>query len=397
MLGQWASGRWFQMVHGRHLVYNQCWEDPRLDRDALELGPDDELVMITSAGCNALDYLLEEPKRIHCVDVNPRQNALLELKIASLRRLDARDVFALFGKGRFPRIRQAYGDVLRQELSPAARAFWDDKLDYFEGKSWHRSFYFRGSSGRFARGVNHYIDRVARVRNEMDELLHSNSVEEQRSIYERLKSVFWNRFIRWTIRQDVTLSMLGVPRPQRQQLDRDYEGGVARFVEDSVETVFARLPIRDNYFWRVYLTGEHSADCCPEYLKPANIERLKSGLLDRLDLHTGTLLEFLENHDGQVSRFVLLDHMDWLLAHHADVLCRQWQAMLDRSTSDARFLWRSAGLKGDFVDPIEVTIRGRRRRLGDHLEYDLARARRLHAVDRVHTYGSFSIATFSPN
>lgn len=41
-------------MHLKNLVYNTCWEDPRLDREAMQLQPDDEVVMITSAGCNAL-------------------------------------------------------------------------------------------------------------------------------------------------------------------------------------------------------------------------------------------------------------------------------------------------------------------------------------------------------
>ena len=65
----------FCAVHNHNLVYNTCWEDPRLDRQALQLGPDDTLAMITSAGCNALDYALDGPRRIYCIDVNPRQNA----------------------------------------------------------------------------------------------------------------------------------------------------------------------------------------------------------------------------------------------------------------------------------------------------------------------------------
>ena len=28
----WVSGRVFKFVHGNNLVYNTCWEDPRLDR-----------------------------------------------------------------------------------------------------------------------------------------------------------------------------------------------------------------------------------------------------------------------------------------------------------------------------------------------------------------------------
>ena len=46
------------MVHQHQLVYNTCWEDPRLDRQALELTAEDAVLVITSAGCNALDYAL---------------------------------------------------------------------------------------------------------------------------------------------------------------------------------------------------------------------------------------------------------------------------------------------------------------------------------------------------
>jgi len=34
------------------------------------------MLVITSAGCNVLDYALLAPKRIHAVDANPRQTAL---------------------------------------------------------------------------------------------------------------------------------------------------------------------------------------------------------------------------------------------------------------------------------------------------------------------------------
>src|SRR6188472_2429474 len=84
----WVSGRVFKFVHRNNLVYNTCWEDPRLDRVALELKPSDRLLVITSAGCNALDYALAGAGRVYAIDMNPRQNALLELKRAAIKRLD---------------------------------------------------------------------------------------------------------------------------------------------------------------------------------------------------------------------------------------------------------------------------------------------------------------------
>ena len=50
----------FKRVHGNNLVYNTCWEDPCCDRQLLELDAKSRVVMITSAGCNALDYALDK-------------------------------------------------------------------------------------------------------------------------------------------------------------------------------------------------------------------------------------------------------------------------------------------------------------------------------------------------
>src|SRR5947207_13151441 len=112
--------RLFRAVHARHLIYNTCWEDPALDREALRLGPADRVVVITSAGCNALDYLLAGAGEVNAVDVNPIQNALLELKRAALLGLDHASFFELFGRGRTPQARQMYLDAVRPHLSPMA-------------------------------------------------------------------------------------------------------------------------------------------------------------------------------------------------------------------------------------------------------------------------------------
>src|SRR3954454_548062 len=102
----------FKAVHQRNLIYNTCWEDPRLDRVALNLGPSDRVVVITSAGCNALDYLLAGAGEVNAVDVNPIQNALLELKRAAVLGLDQNAFFEMFGTGQTPQVRQMYGDAV---------------------------------------------------------------------------------------------------------------------------------------------------------------------------------------------------------------------------------------------------------------------------------------------
>lgn len=396
-LSQWFQEKSFNLIHTHNLVYNACWEDPRLDRVALKLGPNDTIMMITSAGCNALDYVLQEPRHIYAVDMNPRQNALLELKIAGIRNLDHDDFFALFGAGRAAHCRDLYRHCLRADLSQPARVYWDRHISIFSGKRRRPSFYFHGTSGILAWMLNVYIDRVAKVRDGIDALLSAQSVEEQHEIYQReLRSAFWTKFLRWCIDRNATMFLAGVPRAQRIQVEKHYPGGLLAFIQDQVETVFTRLPLHDNYFWRVYLDGSYSADCCPEYLKHDNFEKLKT-LVDRVSTHTCSILNFLTEFDGQLSRFVLLDHMDWLSAHRLPILEQQWQMLINRSAPGARYLWRSGAMRVDFVDPIPVTVNGKRQKVGDVLTYQTELATELHKRDRVHTYGSFYIADLNAN
>ncbi len=389
----WISGRVFKFVHGNNLVYNTCWEDPRLDRVALELGPEDRVLVITSAGCNALDYLLTEPAQVFAVDMNPRQNALLELKLAAIRKLDYGQFFQMFGEGYLPKCGQVYRDQLRSELSPWASNYWDKWIRFFDNPK--RSFYFRGTSGAFARAINAYVDRIARVRPEVLKLLNATSLEEQQQIYGKIHERIWTRSMQFAMRRDTTLAMIGVPKAQRMQIDTQYQGGIAKFIEDCMEAVLAKLPIHDNYFWRVYMTGKYTPTCCPEYLKADNFQRLRSGLLDRISVHTNSVQGFLEKFDGKISRFILLDHMDWLSDHFFPLLESEWQAIVERATPNARILWRSGGLRTDFLNDVQVRVANELRPLPSLLQMNEALATELHQRDRVHTYGSFYIANLA--
>jgi len=391
-LGTWMSARMFNWLHSHHLIYNTCWEDPRLDREALDIQQDDNIMVITSAGCNALDYALNSPASVHAVDMNFRQNALLELKLSGIRNLDFEAFFNIFGKGRIPFYPELYRQKLRPDLTPDARVFWDERLHFFhEGRK--NSFYFHGTSGYFAWMLNYYLDHRKGLRCMIDACLDAKSVEEQQEIYfNGMYDKFWNKPMKWAANRDATLAMVGVPRAQRRQVERYYEGGVAQFVQECLEAVFAYLPLGDNYFWRVYLTGQYTQDCCPEYLKEENFKALQSGLADRVHVHPTTATDFLQKHDGTISKFVLLDHMDWLSTLKCGALQQEWQAIVDNAAPDTRLIWRSGGLTTDFLDPLEVSLGGSSARLNEILQYDRDLANELHPKDRVHTYGSFHIA-----
>ncbi|WP_338115879.1 BtaA family protein [Thiocystis violacea] len=379
----------FNAIYSRALVYNTCWEDPAVDRLALELTPEDTLLVITSAGCNVLDYALTGPRRIHAVDANPRQNALLELKLAGIRRLDFADFFAVFGHGYHPEFRSLYWEVLRPELSPQALAFWDRRAPWFGNPN--GSFYFHGLSGIVARAFHGYLKVRPRLAQSVRDLFESHTLEDQRHVYDtRVQPLIWTPSVKWTLSRQLTMSLLGVPHPQRKEVQAQHTQGVAGFVREAIEYVFRQLPISTNYFWSVYLRGRYTEDCCPEYLKRDNFAALKAGLVDRIEPHTSTVTEFLRGTEEPISKFVLLDHMDWMSSYHPEALEEEWVAILDRATPNARLIFRSAHAAPTYLERIELGAN--RDRLSERLAFHPELARRLSLLDRVHTYAGFHIA-----
>src|SRR5262249_2900696 len=148
---------------------------------------------------------------VHAVDMNPRQNALLELKLAAARALEYEDFFALFGKGRYQNWDKLYRQALRAELPAEHRTFWDKHGDLFINGGRRKSFYFRGTSGTFAWVVNYYIDKIAKLRDSVNGLLAADSVEQQRDIFEQYKmsDALWKPFLKWAMKRDMTLALLG--------------------------------------------------------------------------------------------------------------------------------------------------------------------------------------------
>jgi S-adenosylmethionine-diacylglycerol 3-amino-3-carboxypropyl transferase len=241
--------------------------------------------------------------------------------------------------------------------------------------------------------VKHNFDPELRVRTHADAPPDAKNNEEQRYIYDDyLRPKVWNRTLRFAMGRDTTLSMLGVPRAQRKQIDTQYPGGVVQFVHDSLEAVFAKLPLQDNYFWRVYMTGSYTRECCPEYLKEDNFHKLKGGLVDKISVHTDSVQGYLDKNDVQISRYVLLDHMDWLSDKFFPLLESEWAATIRRAAPKTRILWRSGGLRTDYLNQVQVKVGGQMMSLPDMLVYDRDLAAQLHEKDRVHTYGSFHIA-----
>jgi S-adenosylmethionine-diacylglycerol 3-amino-3-carboxypropyl transferase len=347
----------------------------------MQLDAESSVVMITSAGCNSLDYLLDNPAKIHAIDVNHRQNALLELKMALIQRNEFDDLFEMFGIGSHMNYTAIYQSV-RAQLSESGQGFWDRRIGFFNPKSLKKTFYYHGTSGVAAWVMGNALFRLRpNIKNFAVCLLDAKSLEEQRQAYELIEGEIWGKFTNWLIRQPALMTLLGVPRPQIKLIEDSYPGGLTGYVKDKLKHVMTELPIEDNYFWRVYITGSYTLNCCPNYLRSENQGVLRERM-DRLKPYTGTVANFLRENPGCYSHYVLLDHQDWLAWNDPVALREEWDLILANSRPGTKILMRSAGLDLSFV-PDEIRAR---------LRFQPERTEAMHQLDRVGTYGSTHFA-----
>jgi S-adenosylmethionine-diacylglycerol 3-amino-3-carboxypropyl transferase len=384
----------FQLLCQRSLVYNACWEDPALDRQALNIEPDDACLVITSAGCNVLDYALCGPRHIYAVDVNPCQNALLELRLSGIRNLDHEAFFQIFGRGSYEGFADLYRRRLRADLSPFARGFWDSRLGWFTGDGIRKSFYLHGLTGWIASFFQGVMRARPRLRDGVERFLAARTIAEQREAYDqRIGPALWTPIIDRVISSQLFMSMMAVPAAQTAGLG--HERGPAGYIRAAVDRVFRDVPIGTNYFWQLYMRGgSYPEECCPRYLTKAGFLALQRGLADRISIESTTVTEFLARNEVAISKYVLLDHMDWMGAGGAPALTAEWTQILRRAAPKARAIFRSVHAEPVFLRSVRVPQPTRDVPLMDLLQFDRPLASRLHELDRVGTYRGFHIADF---
>jgi S-adenosylmethionine-diacylglycerol 3-amino-3-carboxypropyl transferase len=336
--------------------------------------------MITSAGCNAIEYLLDDPHEIHCIDLNFRQNALLEFKKALFLHTDYETVDQWFGKGHHPEALKIYSHI-RPHLPNYCKVYWDKKISYFKQNKIFKSFYYKGASGLAAWLMKTTMLEVRKeIRYKIYDLLETKNIEEQKELYAEVEYKLWNRITNYLTKHPLLMTMVGVPAAQIHLINRDIQGGLYGFIKNCLKTIFSELPLYDNYFWRVYIHGEYSEQCRPEYLKAHNFEKIRTRF-HRIKTFTTSFDDHLLQAKQPFSHFVLLDHQDWLAYHRPDLLESEWHSIKKSSAEGAKVIMRSAGLNINFAKSFT-----------NHYNWFPELTKPLHSQDRVGTYGSLHLA-----
>ncbi|KAF8191623.1 hypothetical protein K438DRAFT_1721121 [Mycena galopus ATCC 62051] len=289
-------------------------EDPTELVRHLQLSPDDSVLLPATAGDSAIHLALNSRlKQIHCVDPNPCQNHLLELKLAAIQSLDYEDLFALFGNGKDPAagFRSLLDSRIAPYLSAAAYQFWKSHENTFAS-----SLYLQGSSG-WVLSLLRGIFTVTRVSKHVVALCNSETIAQQESIWRtKLRPVITSHTVAFLLR--FGWKALGISRTQRKMLLKD---GKSVPIEDreSFPSPGSQASFADlrpaNKLLKV-LTGHYTTQCCPEYLTRSGLDRLRANkgeAMDAFRLHTKSMLNTLRSLPASsLTHVILMDHLDSL-------------------------------------------------------------------------------------
>ena len=373
-------------------VYNQIWEDPRVDIEALRLDGESRILTISSGGCNAMNYLVEGPEAVTAVDLNKHHIYLLNLKLAALKHLPDHDkFFAFFGDGKGENTGSDYLRYIRPHLDRDTRNFWEsntlggsvlygDRIAFFA----NAGLYDHSRNGYFLRFF-HAMARAFGCRPE--EILKARSLEEQTALYTKHIDPFFDTALIKTLgKLPVTMFGLGIPPQQYDELKKDL--GQGRTVIDTYRERTRRLacdyPIGENYFaWQAFARRYDTENrvAVPEYLKETNYDALKANA-GRLDTKVGSATDVIRNGDtDKFNRFVFLDAQDWM---NADQMTELWSAITEKAEPGSRIIFRTAG----GASPLEENLPAD---LLSKFHYEREISDRLFKQDRASIYGGFHL------
>jgi len=373
-------------------VYNQIWEDPRVDLQALKLDENSRVVTISSGGCNALNYLLENPESVTAVDLNRHHIYLLNLKIAALKSLPGyEDFFGFFGYGKSEKNIANYEKFVAPALDADTRKFWESNSGLSKIRHGKRINFFK-KGGLYEHSRNGYFLRFFHKFSHLlglkpEEVLKAKTAEEQEKLYKKYIDPFFDTFFIKTVgKLPVTMFGLGIPPQQYDELKKDLNenASIIDVYRERTKRLATDYPIYENYFaWQAFARkyDTENRQAIPEYLKEENYAKLKANAA-KISTKIGSITDEIKNKpQNAFNRFIFLDAQDWM---NRETMTDLWQSISEKGEKNSRIIFRTAGASS----PIETNLP---KDLREKFVYEEEFSKELFKQDRASIYGGFHL------
>ena len=297
-----------EFIHRRpvfeRILFAQCWEDPAVDSQALQVGEGDSVLSVTSGGCNTLALALPGPSRVLAVDLNSSQNHLLALKIAALRVLDPSEMLELAGAVPSDRREKLY-EACRPWLLLESRFFWEE----------HRQLIRGGllGCGRYERYLNLFrkILLLIHGRRTLEALFEERDREgRERFFREHWDTPTWRTLFRVFFSRTV-LGRAGLD-PSFFTFVDDIGGFGEHFLRLARHAMVDLEPRKNPFLAWIMLRRFPSDESLPLWLRPELHGRLRQNV-DRIEIMTAELGEALALQPGDsIDAFNFSNVFEWV-------------------------------------------------------------------------------------
>ena len=290
------------------LRYSMVWEDIELLYSALEIGLQDDVLSITSAGDNVLGLLLKEPRSITAIDLSLAQNALLELKIAAIQSLEWPQFLELLGVRASNRRTRLY-EKLRLQLSERTRGYWDasenmiNKGVLMQGRL---ETYIGGFASKHLYGLvnSSVIADFLSLEDTFAQKMHWASEIET----PQLRSAFEQYF------GEENMASYGRDPAQFEYVTID----VGTHFWNRFHYACTEIPLRNNFYIHCFLTGGYGR-ALPPYLMEQNFTRLRA-LVNRVDIVTEPIESYLSSSRKRFSKANLSNIFEYMSEENMKLL-----------------------------------------------------------------------------
>lgn len=276
----------FYNVELDRIRYSLVWEDFNTLSNGLQFCAHDNLLVITSAGCNVLNSVLLPVRHVTAIDINPVQNNLLRFKMHVIKQHNYDTYKAIMGFKGGDHAQRAWWSI-KQSLPDSSCLFWDD-------------FFAQHTDGILVSGkLENYLTRFfstldGAIQRKLQKLFTFSDVASQLSFFSKELNVpaFRDAFILYF--NEVNLS-------------KGRDAKLFKYAEEkSGETFYNRLVdhvskflVMENFFLRFFFFNpeEIPDNLLPLCYQEQNFEHLRSNL-HKISIVDGEAIEFLLSDKG---------------------------------------------------------------------------------------------------
>ena len=313
------------------IIFSACQEDSRSELAAFGPLKGKHVFAVTAGGGRVLNLLIDKPKAITAVDLNPAQNALLELKIAAVRGLDHSEYLRFLGVRSAEDRLALYERHLRHQLSAGAQLYFDSLP-----KAVAAGILFQGKMEKYLR-LGAKVLKLGHPFG-LKKLLDARNLDEQRVAMARWETPFWRGVAHVVGNKHLIAKLSGDPGFYR---NLPPEPPLHEVLYDRVHRHLKHNLLRENSFLQLVLHGRYVyEDVLPIYLNANTFAQIKDALAEtKIDIQTTTVTDALRGcTNGGFDAFSISDicsYLDPEPSHHL------FESVLSKAKPGARLCSRS--------------------------------------------------------